>query len=96
MDRIHVAGNPIHLSPLSARLFGYPRAIAHGMWSLARCAALLEPSLGHPPRKLECGFKQPLFLPGRVALKHQKAAAGIEFSLLSRNSDKVHVVGLLA
>jgi len=88
--------NPIHLSPFSARLFGYPKAIAHGMWSLARSTALLEPRLGRAPRKLECAFKQPLFLPGRVALKHQKAAGGIEFSLLSRNSDKVHVVGLLA
>jgi hypothetical protein len=88
--------NPIHLSPLSAKLFGYPRAIAHGMWSLARCAALLAPQLSGPPTRLEVAFKQPLFLPGRVALKHQRGARGIEFSLLSRSADKVHLVGLLA
>jgi hypothetical protein len=87
--------NPIHLSPLSARLFGYPRAIAHGMWSLARCAALLEPQLGAAPRRLDCAFKQPLFLPGRVALKHHATSRGIDFSLLARNSDKVHLVGSL-
>jgi hypothetical protein len=87
--------NPIHLSPWSAKLLGYPQAIAHGMWSLARCAALLEPQLSGPPRKLEAAFKQPLFLPGRVALKHQKGADGIEFGLLSRGADKVHLVGLL-
>jgi hypothetical protein len=87
--------NPIHLSPLTARLFGYPRAIAHGMWSLARCTALLEPQLGGSPRSLECAFKQPLFLPGRLALKHHTASQGIDFSLLARNSDKVHLVGSL-
>src|SRR5918997_381697 len=37
--------NPIHLHPLTARLFGFPRAIAHGMWTKARCLAALEPSL---------------------------------------------------
>ena len=26
--------NPIHMSDLTARAFGFPRAIAHGMWSL--------------------------------------------------------------
>ena len=28
--------NPIHMSDLTARAFGFPRAIAHGMWSLGR------------------------------------------------------------
>ena len=31
--------NPIHIHPLSARLFGFPTAIAHGMWTKARCLA---------------------------------------------------------
>jgi hypothetical protein len=33
--------NPIHTSRLGARLFGFPRPIAHGMWSTARCLAAL-------------------------------------------------------
>ncbi|HEY5430155.1 MAG TPA: MaoC/PaaZ C-terminal domain-containing protein, partial [Solirubrobacteraceae bacterium] len=33
--------NPIHVHPLSARLFGFPAAIAHGMWTKARCLAAL-------------------------------------------------------
>ena len=28
--------NPIHLYPLTARALGFPRQIAHGMWSMAR------------------------------------------------------------
>ena len=35
--------NPIHVHPLSARLFGFPTAIAHGMWTKARCLAALGP-----------------------------------------------------
>ena len=34
--------NPIHLYPLTAKAFGFPRQIAHGMWSKARCLAALE------------------------------------------------------
>lgn len=35
--------NPIHTNALMARLLGFPRPIAHGMWSLARAAAALSP-----------------------------------------------------
>ena len=31
--------NPIHLYALTAKAFGFPRQIAHGMWSKARCLA---------------------------------------------------------
>ena len=34
--------NPIHLHGWSAKLFGMPRPIAHGMWLKARCLAELE------------------------------------------------------
>jgi acyl dehydratase len=41
--------NPIHLNALAARLFGFRRAIAHGMWVKARCLAALE---GRLPERL--------------------------------------------
>ena len=34
--------NPIHLSAVSAKLFGFPTAIAHGLWNKARTLAALE------------------------------------------------------
>ncbi|HZU59990.1 MAG TPA: MaoC/PaaZ C-terminal domain-containing protein, partial [Solirubrobacteraceae bacterium] len=37
--------NPIHIHPVTARLFGFPTAIAHGMWTKARCLAALGPHL---------------------------------------------------
>jgi acyl dehydratase len=58
--------NPIHLHPLSARLFGFPSAIAHGMWTKARCLAALENRL---PKvyTVEAEFRKPILLPGKVA-----------------------------
>jgi acyl dehydratase len=57
--------NPIHLHPLSARLFGFPRAIAHGMWTKARCLGALGQSL---PDAFEISveFRKPILLPGTV------------------------------
>ena len=34
--------NPIHLHALAAKAFGFPSAIAHGMWLKARALAALE------------------------------------------------------
>ncbi|MDD3762602.1 MAG: MaoC/PaaZ C-terminal domain-containing protein [Nevskiales bacterium] len=86
--------NPIHLAPLSAKLFGFKRHIAHGMWSLARCAALLQEELASAPTELSVQFLQPLFLPGSAALKFNPSADGkLEFALLSSRSDKVHLRG---
>ncbi|MFJ6465727.1 MaoC family dehydratase [Streptomyces sp. NPDC091387] len=56
--------NPIHLYPLTARLFGFPRAIAHGMWTVARCLAEApQPHLIHTVR---ADFRAPVLLPGTV------------------------------
>ncbi len=55
--------NPIHLSPLTARLFGFRRAIAHGMWTVARCLA----AHGTPAAVLvRADFRAPVLLPGAV------------------------------
>lgn len=57
--------NPIHMHPLSAKLFGFPGAIAHGMWSKARCLAALESRL---PDAFEAQvrFRKPIVLPAKV------------------------------
>jgi acyl dehydratase len=72
--------NPIHLHPLSARAFGFPRPIAHGMWSLARCLAQLE---GRAPESLTVAvaFRRPVLLPGRVRFAAAEDAGTIGFAL---------------
>jgi acyl dehydratase len=88
--------NPIHLTALSAKMFGFKRAIAHGMWSLARCAALLQEAGAPEPKELLVQFKQPLFLPGKVAMKFQKSGDSYDFALIARNTDKTHLSGSLS
>ncbi|MFJ2638716.1 MULTISPECIES: MaoC family dehydratase [unclassified Streptomyces] len=77
--------NPIHLYPLTARLFGFPRPIAHGMWSVARC-------LAEAPRPDEISwvradFRAPVPLPATVTY----AADATGFQL--RGTGRVHLTG---
>ena len=57
--------NPIHMHSLTAKPLGFPAAIAHGMWTKARCLAALEPRLPDS-FTAEVAFRRPILLPGRV------------------------------
>lgn len=48
--------NPIHLSALTAKATGFPKAIAHGMWSYARVMAALGRHASGPVTST-CGSK---------------------------------------
>lgn len=77
--------NPIHLHPLTARLFGFPRAIAHGMWTVARCLA----AHGTPQAALvRAEFRAPVLLPGAVTY----GAEGERFELRGAG-DRRHLTG---
>lgn len=60
--------NPIHLWPFTARLLGFRRAIAHGLWTQARALALLQPNGVPPQASLQIVFKRPLLLPAQATL----------------------------
>ncbi|MEV1077292.1 MaoC/PaaZ C-terminal domain-containing protein [Streptomyces sp. NPDC050211] len=76
--------NPIHLYAFTARLFGFRRAIAHGMWTVARCLA----AHGVPERAMvRAQFKAPVLLPGTVTY----AADGDRFEL--RGGHRTHLTG---
>ncbi|MEU6216626.1 MaoC/PaaZ C-terminal domain-containing protein [Streptomyces sp. NPDC047022] len=76
--------NPIHLHPLTARLLGFPRAIAHGMWTVARCLAE-QPAPAAV--RIRAEFRAPVLLPGTVTY----AADGGRFEL--RGGDRLHLRG---
>jgi acyl dehydratase len=59
--------NPIHLHPLTARLFGFPRHIAHGMWTFARALAGTGAVAGSEQLTARAEFKAPVLLPSTVA-----------------------------
>ena len=60
--------NPIHLWPLTAKLLGFRRAIAHGLWTQARALALLQSDGVLPQASLQTVFKRPLLLPAQATL----------------------------
>lgn len=93
--RISQDYNPIHLHAATAKLFGFKRAIAHGLWSKARVLAELQSKLPRAPHRFDVGFRQPLLLPGRATLRHVETPAGIEFALLEASGGKVHLSGTL-
>ena len=87
--------NPIHLSDLSARLFGFKAAIAHGMWSMARCAADLDPGLLQSACELNVSFKLPVFLPAWLLLEQWLSGGGSDFCLRDNQGQKPHLTGSL-
>ncbi|WP_372727510.1 MaoC family dehydratase [Nocardioides sp.] len=84
--------NPIHLHPLTAKALGFPRHIAHGMWSKARCLATLENRLPDAVR-IDVAFKKPILLPGSVAFGSRPLEDGYAFSLSSPKSGAPHLAG---
>ncbi|WP_150713913.1 MaoC family dehydratase, partial [Pseudomonas fluorescens] len=60
--------NPIHLSAVSAKLFGFPTAIAHGLWNKARTLAALADHLPAANVEIAVQFRKPVRLPSEVTL----------------------------
>ncbi len=87
--------NPIHMHALSAKLFGFPRAIAHGMWTKARCLAALERELPDA-FAVAVDFRKPILLPGEVAFGEEPAeGGGTRFAVWGRGGAVRHLDGLV-
>jgi len=84
--------NPIHLWRLTGKLFGFPGAIAHGMWSLARCAAQLSAG-GNCT--LEARFVRPLVLPATAVFERSDNAESGAYRLASPDGKTVYLSGSL-
>lgn len=84
--------NPIHLHPLTAKALGFPRHIAHGMWSKARCIAALENRLPDAVT-VEVAFKKPIFLPGKAQFGAERTASGYDFTLVNPKTGAPHLLG---
>lgn len=79
--------NPIHLFDVTAKLFGFERAIIHGMWTLGRCVAEAKPTA---PCVIDVQFKRPVFIPSTVTLERTPVPDGEDFAVVS---EKVHLTG---
>lgn len=88
--------NPIHVHATTARLFGFPRAIAHGMWTAARCLAELQDDLPPCPRVIDVAFKRPVPLPSTVAFRAHREGETLVFAGHSRDGRTAHLLGRVA
>ncbi|MCW2835198.1 MAG: hypothetical protein JWN68_3151 [Nocardioides sp.] len=84
--------NPIHLYPLTARALGFPRQIAHGMWTLARSIAAIENRLPDAV-SVEVAFRKPVFLPGTVAFTDRADGGTHTFALTNPKDRSPHLLG---
>jgi len=84
--------NPIHLSAASAKLFGFPSAIAHGLWNKARTLAALADHLPAANIEIAVQFRKPVRLPSEVALLASAAGSSGDLQLIGAG-DLEHMVG---
>lgn len=84
--------NPIHLNKWTAKALGFPRTIAHGMWSAARLLEMVENRV--PDAYVyDVAFRKPVVLPSTVRCVTQPAAeGGWDLTLRSDKKDIVHAV----
>jgi len=84
--------NPIHMHPLPAKLFGFPGAIAHGMWMKARCLAALEGRLDGAI-EADVDFRAPLRIPGKARFGARRTNGSFDFALYSSDGERTHLTG---
>jgi len=84
--------NPIHLSAWSAKFFGFKQAIAHGMWTKAKCIGSFR-AIAQEFKTIDVQFKKPLFLPGVPNFQTSTLNHSHYFFLATKNSDIQYLVG---
>jgi hypothetical protein len=77
--------NPIHMHSLTAKPLGFPGAIAHGMWTKARCLAALDSRLPDS-FAVDVRFRKPILLPARV--EFASAGEGDEIAFAVRDAKR--------
>ncbi|MBO9554856.1 MaoC/PaaZ C-terminal domain-containing protein [Cellulomonas sp.] len=85
--------NPIHLTALSAKALGFPRAIAHGMYTAARALADVGAARGDA-FVWSVDFAKPVLLPGTVTVRvAHDDADGFTFAGWDARSGKPYLTG---
>ncbi len=84
--------NPIHMFAATAKLFGFPRAIAHGLWNKGRALAELGPRLPAAGYAVSVRFQKPVLLPAEVRLLASEPGSHGQFSLLGQD-ELIHMSG---
>ncbi|HXS47007.1 MAG TPA: MaoC/PaaZ C-terminal domain-containing protein [Solirubrobacterales bacterium] len=87
--------NPIHMHSLTAKPLGFSAAIAHGMWTKARCLAALDSRLPDA-FAVDVRFRKPILLPGRVELASATDGEETTFAVRDAKRQIPHLDGRVA
>lgn len=85
--------NPIHLSTVTARWFGFSQPIAHGMWTLARSLAALVGN--REAIEVQAEFRSPVSLPAELELLSREEGDSMEFELHTVGGNRPTLIGSL-
>ncbi|MFD6860418.1 MaoC/PaaZ C-terminal domain-containing protein [Rhodococcus sp. NPDC060086] len=86
--------NPIHVSSLGAKAFGFPKSIAHGMWTAAATLSMVE---GRIPEKVTYSvrFGKPVLLPSSLSLYAQREGDGWDLAVRHPKKQYPHLTATL-
>ncbi|WP_182112839.1 MULTISPECIES: MaoC/PaaZ C-terminal domain-containing protein [unclassified Actinotalea] len=85
--------NPIHTSALAAKAFGFPRAIAHGMYTAARALADVGPAARGDAYRWDVEFAAPVLLPGTASVRVSPDDDGYGFVAWDARRARKHLEG---
>lgn len=84
--------NPMHLSSLAAKAFGFPRTLVHGMWTKAHALAAIEARLPEA-YAVDVAFSQPLLLPSFANFVAAQRDQGWDFAVRPAQGAGDHLRG---
>jgi len=68
--------NPIHISSILAKLFGFKRDLVHGMWGVARAMSTVKELNEETPIRVDIAFKGPLFMTHHIRVQATPCSEG--------------------
>lgn len=94
--RLSGDANPIHTSEILARILGFPRPLAHGMWTKARALSALTEGRPVDAASAEVSFKNPLLMPSKAELYAVSSGAVCDFDCRSIDGARTFLLGRLS
>jgi hypothetical protein len=86
--------NPIHLIPITAKLFGFKRHIMHGMYTAGKVLAQF-PKVLNQPHEFAVSFKTPIFLPSTVVFRNTEKDKNITLDVVDKKEEQPHLKGFI-
>lgn len=86
--------NPIHMSAIAAKAFGFPTSIAHGMWTAAALTGTIQQPAGAFVHTVK--FGKPVLLPATLDITHNQGSDGVVVTASHPEKQHVHATVTVA